>query len=73
MKGPRGICVLSANGAVSNVTIRQPGSSGGLLTYEVYMPPLFSIGTFPVTHKAATVDLHRSNRNLKLTDSGTFP
>ena len=33
-KGPRGICVLSANGAVSNVTIRQPGSSGGILTYE---------------------------------------
>ena len=34
-KGPRGVCVLSANGAVSNVTIRQPGSSGGILTYEV--------------------------------------
>lgn len=34
-KGSRGICVLSANGAVSNVTIRQPGSSGGILTYEV--------------------------------------
>ena len=33
-KGPRGVCVLSANGAVSNVTIRQPGSSGGILTYE---------------------------------------
>ncbi|KAI8021439.1 AT-hook motif nuclear-localized protein 1 [Camellia lanceoleosa] len=33
-KGPRGICVLSANGTVSNVTIRQPGSSGGVLTYE---------------------------------------
>ncbi|KAJ4843572.1 hypothetical protein Tsubulata_029662 [Turnera subulata] len=33
-KSPRGICVLSANGAVSNVTIRQPGSSGGILTYE---------------------------------------
>ncbi|KAK3008067.1 hypothetical protein RJ639_013510 [Escallonia herrerae] len=28
-KGPRGICILAANGAVSNVTIRQPGSSGG--------------------------------------------
>ncbi|MBA0800679.1 hypothetical protein Gohar_011099 [Gossypium harknessii] len=27
-KGPRGICVLSANGAVSTVCIRQPGSSG---------------------------------------------
>lgn len=35
-KGPRGICVLSANGAVSNVTIRQPGSSGGILTYEAW-------------------------------------
>ncbi|KAK3020529.1 hypothetical protein RJ639_046218 [Escallonia herrerae] len=33
-KGPRGICILAANGAVSNVTIRQPGSSGGILTYE---------------------------------------
>lgn len=36
-KGSRGVCVLSANGCVSNVTIRQPGSSGGLLTYEVYI------------------------------------
>lgn len=33
-RGARGICILSANGAVSNVTIRQPGSSGGTLTYE---------------------------------------
>ncbi|XP_015161521.1 AT-hook motif nuclear-localized protein 7-like isoform X2 [Solanum tuberosum] len=44
-KGSRGICVLSANGAVSNVTIRQPGSSGGLLTYEMvvgsFMPNAF--------------------------------
>ncbi|KAK2981518.1 hypothetical protein RJ640_030980 [Escallonia rubra] len=30
-KGPRGICI-AANGAVSNVTIRQPGSSGGSFT-----------------------------------------
>ena len=36
-KGHRGICVLSANGSVSNVTLRQPGTSGGLLTYEVYI------------------------------------
>ncbi|KAL6496303.1 hypothetical protein OROGR_029561 [Orobanche gracilis] len=33
-KGHSGICVLSANGSVSNVTLRQPGASGGLLTYE---------------------------------------
>lgn len=41
-KGSRGICVLSANGAVSNVTIRQPGSSGGLLTYEACLFLFFS-------------------------------
>ncbi|THU45723.1 hypothetical protein C4D60_Mb02t21000 [Musa balbisiana] len=44
-KGPRSICILSANGAISNVTLRQPGSSGGTLTYEVvvgsFMPNTF--------------------------------
>lgn len=34
-QGPRTICVLSANGAISNVTLRQPATSGGLVTYEV--------------------------------------
>lgn len=34
-KGPRAICVLSANGVISSVTLRQPDSSGGTLTYEV--------------------------------------
>lgn len=48
-KGPRGVCILSANGAVSNVTIRQPGSSGGILTYEARYPtsPLFLIYSKP--------------------------
>ncbi|CAN1267252.1 AT-hook motif nuclear-localized protein 3 [Linum perenne] len=31
----RAICILSANGPISNVTLRQPTSSGGTLTYEV--------------------------------------
>jgi len=34
-QGPRSICVLSANGVISSVTLRQPDSSGGTLTYEV--------------------------------------
>lgn len=34
-QGPRAVCILSANGAVSNVTLRQPSSSGGTVTYEV--------------------------------------
>ncbi|KAI4300408.1 hypothetical protein L6164_033791 [Bauhinia variegata] len=47
-KGPRGICILSANGAISNVTIRQPGSSGGLLTYEGRFEILSLSGSFTV-------------------------
>ncbi|KAK4801479.1 hypothetical protein SAY86_021966 [Trapa natans] len=34
-QGPRAICVLSANGAIASVTLRQADSSGGTLTYEV--------------------------------------
>lgn len=29
------VCILSANGAVSNVTLRQAASSGATVTYEV--------------------------------------
>ncbi|KAM5555289.1 hypothetical protein ABKV19_023274, partial [Rosa sericea] len=28
-QGSRGICILSANGTISNVTLRQPSTSGG--------------------------------------------
>lgn len=34
-QGPRVVCILSANGAVSTVTLRQPSTSGGTVTYEV--------------------------------------
>lgn len=34
-QGPRAICIISAVGLISNVTLRQPNSSGGTLTYEV--------------------------------------
>ncbi|CAN4125817.1 unnamed protein product [Withania somnifera] len=33
-QGPRAICIISAVGLISNVTLRQPSSSGGTLTYE---------------------------------------
>jgi len=35
-QGPRAVCILSANGAVSTVTLRQPSTSGGTVTYEVW-------------------------------------
>ncbi|XP_027085178.1 AT-hook motif nuclear-localized protein 5-like [Coffea arabica] len=31
---PRALCILSANGSVSAVTLRQPTTSGGTVTYE---------------------------------------
>lgn len=34
-QGPRAICILSANGVIASVTLRQADSSGGTLTYEV--------------------------------------
>ena len=33
--GPGAVCILSANGAISNVTLRQAATSGGTVTYEV--------------------------------------
>ncbi|RZC63241.1 hypothetical protein C5167_025019 [Papaver somniferum] len=35
-QGPRAVCILSANGVVSTVTLQQPASSGGSVTYEVF-------------------------------------
>jgi hypothetical protein len=31
----RAVCVISANGAISNVTLRQQATSGGTVTYQV--------------------------------------
>lgn len=32
---PRAVCILSASGTVSAVTLRQPAASGSTVTYEV--------------------------------------
>nr|GMC92974.1 AT-hook motif nuclear-localized protein 1 [Ipomoea batatas] len=45
-QGSRAICVLAANGAISNVTLRQPNSSGGTLTYEGRFEILSLTGSF---------------------------
>ncbi|KAF8027219.1 hypothetical protein BT93_E0203 [Corymbia citriodora subsp. variegata] len=34
LQGPRTICILSASGAICNVTLRQPAMNGGTVTYE---------------------------------------
>ncbi|CAH8315412.1 unnamed protein product [Eruca vesicaria subsp. sativa] len=45
-QGSVAICVLCANGVVSSVTLRQPDSSGGTLTYEGRFEILSLSGTF---------------------------
>ncbi|KAG6491386.1 hypothetical protein ZIOFF_052726 [Zingiber officinale] len=36
-QGPRVVCILLTNGAVSTVTLRQFATSGGTVTYEVWL------------------------------------
>ncbi|XP_062199129.1 AT-hook motif nuclear-localized protein 10-like [Phragmites australis] len=44
--GRRAVCVLSANGAISNVTLRQSATSGGTVTYEGRFEILSLSGSF---------------------------
>ncbi|XP_062192843.1 AT-hook motif nuclear-localized protein 1-like [Phragmites australis] len=53
-QGPRAICILSANGVISNVTLRQPDSSGGTLTYEGRFELLSLSGSFMPTENSGT-------------------
>ncbi|KAI3952041.1 hypothetical protein MKX01_004274 [Papaver californicum] len=48
-QGPRAVCILSANGAVSTVTLQQPASSGGSVTYEGRFEILCLSGTYLLT------------------------
>ncbi|KAL3649471.1 hypothetical protein CASFOL_005874 [Castilleja foliolosa] len=48
-QGPRAVCIISGSGTVSNVTIRHPNSSGGILTYEGIFEILSFSGSFTPT------------------------
>ncbi|CAK9141231.1 unnamed protein product [Ilex paraguariensis] len=45
----RAVCILSANGAISNVTLRQASTSGGTVTYEGRFEILSLSGSFLLT------------------------
>ncbi|KAJ1379491.1 PPC domain [Sesbania bispinosa] len=53
-QGSRAICILSATGTISNVTLRQPSSSGGTLTYEGRFEILSLSGSFMPTENGVT-------------------
>ncbi|KAL2322903.1 hypothetical protein Fmac_027282 [Flemingia macrophylla] len=51
-QGPRTVCILSAIGAICNVTLRQPALSGGTATYE---------GRFEIISLSGSLQLSESN------------
>ncbi|CAN8251904.1 unnamed protein product [Cochlearia groenlandica] len=53
-QGSRAICILSATGLISNVTLRQPTTSGGTLTYEGRFEILSLSGSFMPTDNGGT-------------------
>ncbi|XP_004515758.1 AT-hook motif nuclear-localized protein 1 [Cicer arietinum] len=53
-QGPRAICILSANGVIKSVTLRQPDSSGGTLTYEGLFEILSLSGSFMPNESGGT-------------------
>ncbi|KAG8374624.1 hypothetical protein BUALT_Bualt10G0014800 [Buddleja alternifolia] len=53
-QGPRTVCILSANGAICNVTLRQPAMSGGTVTYE---------GRFEIISLSGSFQLLESSRS----------
>ncbi|WOK99030.1 AT-hook motif nuclear-localized protein 10-like [Canna indica] len=53
-QGPRTVCILSANGAISDITIQQPSISGGTITYEGRYEIVSLTGSFLLTEDGDT-------------------
>ncbi|KAJ0968114.1 hypothetical protein J5N97_025031 [Dioscorea zingiberensis] len=53
-QGPRTVCILSANGAICNATLRQPATSGGTVTYEGRFEILSLSGSYLLTENGGT-------------------
>ncbi|MFS7923451.1 putative AT-hook motif nuclear-localized protein [Helianthus anomalus] len=64
-QGPRTVCILSANGAISNVTLSQPAMSRGTVTYEGWFEIISLSGSFML----ADSDGNHSSRSSGLSVS----
>ncbi|KAJ0802502.1 putative AT-hook motif nuclear-localized protein [Helianthus annuus] len=64
-QGPRTVCILSANGAISNVTLSQPAMSRGTVTYEGRFEIISLSGSFML----ADSDGNHSSRSSGLSVS----
>ncbi|XP_019190131.1 PREDICTED: AT-hook motif nuclear-localized protein 9-like isoform X2 [Ipomoea nil] len=52
-QGPKAVCILSANGAVTTVTLRQPSTSGGTVTYEGQFEILSLSGSYLLSNNSS--------------------
>lgn len=64
--GPRAVCILSANGAISNVRLQQSTTSGGTITYEGYYEILSLSGSFFPNKKSLCVSGQTSGLSVSL-------
>ncbi|KAL9228926.1 hypothetical protein vseg_004454 [Gypsophila vaccaria] len=55
-QGPRAVCILSANGAVSTAILRQPSTSGGTITYEGHFDIVSMSGSFLLVGNDSSID-----------------
>ncbi|CAL0314352.1 unnamed protein product [Lupinus luteus] len=55
-QGPRTVCILSARGAISNVTLRQPTTSGCAVTHEGLFEIISLSGSTPLSEKSSGYD-----------------
>ncbi|KAK1285939.1 hypothetical protein QJS10_CPB20g01265 [Acorus calamus] len=53
-RSPRTVCIISASGSISNVTLRQAATSGGTVTYEGRFEILSLSGSFMFTENGGT-------------------
>ncbi|XP_047321877.1 AT-hook motif nuclear-localized protein 8-like [Impatiens glandulifera] len=68
-EGPRTICILSANGAVCNVTLHQPASSGGTVTYEGRFEIISLSGSFELSESNGSTHGRSSSLSVSLAGS----
>ncbi|KAM0029933.1 putative AT-hook motif nuclear-localized protein [Helianthus debilis subsp. tardiflorus] len=68
-QGPRTVCILSANGAISNVTLSQPAMSKGTLTYEGRFEIISLSGSFMLADSDGSHSSRSSGLSVSLAGS----
>ncbi|KAF5735073.1 putative DNA-binding protein ESCAROLA [Tripterygium wilfordii] len=66
-QGPRTVCILSANGAICNVTLRHPANAGGTVTFEGRYEIISLSGSFLLSESNGS---HSRNGGLSVSLAG---